>query len=157
MGSIPKHFLVNIFINKEVSSVAMVQHNFFVNLRRPLALFHHVCPRHLIIKSSNIKVINSLAKSQLLPRGRLKREGGTSMKPCIFAHYRPPQVLARGLWRGWWWVGGLEGGGRRGGSKLTIKVMLRTGVRCREMGKEMHTYQCHISSLQFPACAVQNN
>lgn len=22
------------------------------------------------------------------------------MKPCIFSHYRPPQVLARGLWRG---------------------------------------------------------
>lgn len=41
--------------------------------------------------------------------GRLKREGGTSMKPCVFAHYRPPQVLARGLWRGWWWAVGWSG------------------------------------------------
>lgn len=56
--------------------------------------------QQLIIRTPNIKVINSLAKSQPLPHGRLKRERGTSMKPCIFSHYRPPQVLARGLWRG---------------------------------------------------------
>lgn len=100
--------------------------------------------QQLIIWSPNIKVINSLAKSQPLPHGRCKERKRNFNETLYFLSLPPTSSVGQGP---------LEGGEEKKKSKLTIKVIQRTRVRCREMGgkkKEMHTYQCHISSLQFP-------
>lgn len=115
---------IKVHLQKNIPCIALIQFGILSAVRPVYQPSETRCivslnmSQQLIIRTPNIKVINSLAKSQPLPHGRLKRERGTSMKPCIFSHYRPPQVLARGLWRG-------EEKKKRK-SKLTIKVIQRT-------------------------------